>query len=292
MNHSTHKQFAQQYFKELLAPLGQRQVPPQAAWKASNLDFWFTPYSPKLARSAKELGVIKRWADTPFLLAPLNQAVTQTEIRIYLSRLLDVQVELERMAPQDNPSIQSQDLPRLWVISPTISPSLLAGFGARLDEENWLKGIYFLADYLRTAVVIVDQLPHSKDTLWLRILGEGTAQKQAIEELLALPEANRLRSNVIKLLTNWRLHLEMSKDLNESEHELIRNLSPVFSEWRQEQIRQGLCFVLENLLRFRFGSLDEYLSGIIQPLLKLPPAESTALLLQLSREELMARFGE
>lgn len=272
--------------------MGQRQVPPQAAWKASNLDFWFTPYSPKLARSAKELGVLKRWADTPFLLAPLNQAVTQTEIRIYLSRLLDVQVELERMAPQDNPSIQSKDLPRLWVISPTISPSLLAGFRARLDEENWLNGIYFLADHLRTAVVVIDQLPHSKETLWLRILGEGTVQEQAIEELLALPEANRLRSNVIKLLTNWRLHLEMSKDLNESEHELIRNLSPVFSEWRQEQIRQGLYFVLENLLRFRFGSLDEHLSGIIQPLLKLPPAESTALLLQLSREELMARFGE
>jgi len=292
MKHFTYDSFAHQYFKELLASLGQRQVPQEAAWRASNLDFWFTPYSPELARSAKDLGLLKRWADTPFLLAPFYQAVTQTEIRIYLSRLLNVQVEFERMAPQDNPPIQEKDLPRLWIISPTVSQYLLAGFRARLDAENWLDGIYFLGDYLRTAVVVIDQLPHSKETLWLRILGNGTVQEQAIEELIALPEANRLRSNVIKLLTNWRLNLEMSKDLSESERELIRNLEPAFLEWRQEQVRQGLHFVIENLLRFRFGSLDDHLSRIIKPLLKLPPAESTTLLLQLSREELLARFGE
>jgi len=44
------------------------------------------------------------------------------------------------------------------------------------------------------------------------------------------------------------------------------------------------------MLRVRFG-LDEALSGFLEPMLELPPEEFTLLLLQLSREELLARFG-
>jgi hypothetical protein len=44
-------------------------------------------------------------------------------------------------------------------------------------------------------------------------------------------------------------------------------------------------------LQVRFGSLDKELSAIIEPILALPPQEFTPLLMQLSREELIARFG-
>ncbi len=49
--------------------------------------------------------------------------------------------------------------------------------------------------------------------------------------------------------------------------------------------------VIENLLKIRFNSLDEKLTEIIQPMLLLSPEEFTPLLLQLSREELLARFN-
>jgi hypothetical protein len=39
---------------------------------------------------------------------------------------------------------------------------------------------------------------------------------------------------------------------------------------------------VENLLKARFGELDEQLVGIIEPILQLPPQEYAALLLQLS----------
>ncbi|WP_365974061.1 hypothetical protein [Moorena sp. SIO4G3] len=44
------------------------------------------------------------------------------------------------------------------------------------------------------------------------------------------------------------------------------------------------------LLRSRFGELDQQLLAIIEPLIALSPEEFTPLLLQLSREELLARF--
>ncbi len=58
-------------------------------------------------------------------------------------------------------------------------------------------------------------------------------------------------------------------------------------EGRQEERRQ----IIENLLQVRFGALDEGLSAIIEPILALPPSEFTPLLMQLSRAELIARFG-
>jgi len=48
--------------------------------------------------------------------------------------------------------------------------------------------------------------------------------------------------------------------------------------------------MVESLLAVRFGNLDEELSAIISQLMELSPTERTQLLLNLSREELLARF--
>ncbi|YAG11861.1 DUF4351 domain-containing protein [Nostoc sp. DSM 114161] len=61
-------------------------------------------------------------------------------------------------------------------------------------------------------------------------------------------------------------------------------------EGEQRGIQQGERLVVENLLKVRFGEIDNQLQAIIEPLLALPPEEFTRLLLQLSREELIDRF--
>jgi hypothetical protein len=55
---------------------------------------------------------------------------------------------------------------------------------------------------------------------------------------------------------------------------------------KEEERRQ----VIENLLRFRFGDLDDQLVNVIEPLLNLSADEYTRLLLTVSREELIERF--
>ncbi|MEN8221158.1 MAG: hypothetical protein ABFS56_33370 [Pseudomonadota bacterium] len=52
----------------------------------------------------------------------------------------------------------------------------------------------------------------------------------------------------------------------------------------------GQRVIVENLLQSRFGGLDDRLADVIEPLLQLSPDESSRLLLQSSREELLARF--
>ena len=55
-------------------------------------------------------------------------------------------------------------------------------------------------------------------------------------------------------------------------------------------LQQGKGLLIESFLRFRFGQIDEELSAIIEPLLDVPTEEIPPLVMQLSREELIARF--
>ena len=215
--------------------------------------------------------------------------------------------ELQRQANRDRARLSEMEVPQLWILTPTASAGILAGFRATLDEGNWLRGIYFLAPYLRTAIVVIHQLPRTPETLWLRILGRGRVQQQAIDELDALPADNAFRANALELLFNLRTNLEVSENIEEEERELIMRLSPLYQErlsqatqsgveqglqqGREQGLQQGERLVVENLLRVRFGALNEELAAIIKPVLALPPEEFTPLLLQLSREELLARFG-
>ncbi|MGI8504963.1 MAG: hypothetical protein ACR2LR_28135 [Hassallia sp.] len=226
---------------------------------------------------------------------------------------------MERQAKRNNTRVSEIELPRLWILSPTASVSLLDGFGARIDEDNWGAGVYFLADFLKTAIVAIHQLPCTEETLWLRILGKGRVQQQAIDELEALPENNPLRSKAIDLLVNLKTTLEVGQNVDQEDRDLIMRLSPIYeqrlAEARQEGIQQGIQIyqerlaearqegqqqgiqterriTIENLLRVRFGTLDEELVAIIEPMVVLPPEEFTRLLLQSSREELFARFRQ
>jgi hypothetical protein len=165
----------------------------------------------------------------------------------------------------------------------------------KLDLEKWSRGVYFFQKCFRAAIVAVNELPVTEETLWLRILGRGETQRTAIDELLALPESNQLRQNTLKLITNLRVIIvQQQETLTEDEQELIMNLSQAYQQWEEttklEGVQQGQRQVVENLLRFRFGSVDEELSRVVDSLLQLTPEEFTPLCLELSREELLARF--
>jgi hypothetical protein len=201
---------------------------------------------------------------------------------------------LRRNAKANKIRLQESDIPKLWVLSPTASPTLLSSFNVN-QKDGWLPGVYFLGDALRTAIVVIHQLPQTLETLWLRILGRGSTQSQAIIELQALPSNHPFQKATLELVYNLRQNLKLNQNLEEDDRELIMRLEPLYQQDReqakQEGIQQGERLVVKNLLQVRFGSLDKELSVIIEPVLALPPEEFTPLLMQLSREELITRFG-
>jgi hypothetical protein len=290
MTRFVHDKFAKDYLEELLSPYGKVQAPRRVAGEARQIDVWFAPAS-TLNSDIQTLGLLGRFAASAAIFEPFRNAAIPEEICDCLLKLLEIKGELQREAKRNNNKLQESDLPNLWILTPTASVTLLAGFGATI-KEDWLSGIYFMPEYLRTALVVIHQLPRTPETLWLRILGRGTVQKQAIDELERLPVDDPLRDHILQLLYSLQKDLEVTQEQDEEDRELIMRLSPLYLQDREKAVREGQQQVIENLLRVRFGALDEELLSIVESLLTLSPEEFTPLLLQLSREELLARFQE
>ncbi|MCL1472626.1 hypothetical protein [Argonema antarcticum] len=296
MTRFIHDQFAKDYLEQLLSPYGEVQAPRRVSVEMRQIDVWFSPNSQQSTAASESLGLLGIFAANPSIFEPFRNPATSNQICDCLLKLLEIRGELQREANRNNTNIQESVLPQLWILTPTESDAILFGFGAIIDD-GWLPGVYLMPEYLRTGIVVIHQLPRTPETLWLRILGKGNVQKQAIDEIIALSADNPLRYNAIKLLYNLRKNLQIN-DIPEEEEdrELIMRLAPLYEQDREQAIQQGIQQgerrIVENLLRIRFGSLDEQLAAIIPSILALPPEEFTAMLLQLSREELLARFGE
>ncbi len=91
-------------------------------------------------------------------------------------------------------------LPQLWILTPTASDNLLESFRCLPSSEYEEEGMYCAGSGWKMGVIVIHKLAKTRETLWLRLLGKGRVQAQAIQELETLPEENRCRESVIKLV--------------------------------------------------------------------------------------------
>ncbi len=299
MTRQLHDQFAKEYLEELLAPLGQVETSRDVSPEIRQVDVWFVPTASP-STEAQLLGLLGQMASSACSFEPFRNQPSPVDVRNCLLKLYSLHGELLRKARRENDSVSEAELPVLWILSPTCSANLLNGFGAKLDSSgNWVKGVYFLPEYQKTALIAINQLPKTEATLWLRIMGRKETQKQAVREIEALPSNHPFSKNILGIVGKWYINLQTSQNLDEEDREVLMNLSPAYLKWREDAVQEGLqqglqqgqIQMVENLLRVRFGALDEVLAGAIPSMLRLPLEELTRLLLTLSREELLERFG-
>ncbi len=316
-----HDQFAKNYLEELLSPLGRVEISKEITDETRQIDLFFSPH-PDRQITVDNLGLLGQIALNSALLEPYRNSPTRADVRNCLSKLTAVFAELQRQAKRENSPYNEENLPRLWILAPLVSETILNGFGAALDR-NWPEGVYFLPPLQRTAIIVINQLPVNFHTLWLRLLGKGKTQNQAVRELLELPIGNNYRQNVIELLLSWRVSVEIQNILEEEDREVFMTLSQTYLEWkegvrrqareealeegrqaREEALEEGLQAglqaglqearrgMIENLLQVRFGKLDDSFNPVIEGLLSLSPSESSRLLIESTREELFERFHD
>lgn len=299
MTRQPHDQLAKEYLEELLAPLGEVKTSKDVKSEVQEIDVWFVPTTTAIN---SELGLLGKMAVTSCLFEPYRNAPNEIEIRSCLLKLYSVHGELLRQAKREKRSISEEELPFLWILTPTCSEKILEGFGAK-TKEGWEKGVYFLPKYQKAAILAINQLPMTEDTLWLRVLGKGRTQMEAISKVVQLSKEDDKWDNLVAMFASWRKNLELNSDVNDEQvRELIMSLSPAYlkqrEEWKQEGIEEGRQegqqdgqrLMVESLLAVRFGNLDEELSAIISQLMELSLTERTQVLVNLSREELLARF--
>ncbi len=305
MTRFIHDQFAKQYLTELLTPYGQVETSKDITAEVRQIDLLFIP-SPQPGQSLEKLGLLGRMATNYAIFEPFRNPVSKSEIRSCIGKLFDVHADLERQAKRNETRINETELPQLWIFTPTASVDILESFNGTLDETNWGKGIYFLSTGLKTVVVAIHQLPSTPETLFLRVLGRGKVQRQAVEELEALANNSPFLGDIIELVHNLIAVLSARQrqehDIDQDDQELIMKLSQMYQQQleeikkqeRQEGLDRGIererRAMIESILQVRFGEVDSQLATIINPLIAMNREEFTPLLLQLSREELLARF--
>jgi len=155
-----------------------------------------------------------------------------------------------------------------------------------------VKGVYFLPRHLKSAIVVLHQLPETPETMWLRILGKGGVQQRAIAELISLATDDPLRIIALELLYRLQSHLvvETQEELEPEERELIMAIAPLFQQQIQAAQQQGLeqgrqaqqRLILENFLRVRFGEINSKMTAFLSPISNLSAADFTVLLLAIS----------
>ncbi|MDJ1184452.1 hypothetical protein [Roseofilum casamattae] len=307
MTRQPHDQFAKQYLKELLEPLGTVEISREIPGETLQIDLMFQPSGEPSSQSSA-LGLLAELATTPCLLEPYRNCPSDQEIRNCMLKLFHVQAELYRQAKRTKQTVEEQPLPHLWILTPTLSKRLVEDLGATQDSQHNYAGVYSLARITKTGIIAINQLPEVVETLWLRILGKGGTQKRAIEQVLELPPNHPQRRNILELIGIWRINIQNKIQLEPEDTELIMELSPAYLKWREDTLQQGRQegrqegleqgkqqqqrLTVEVFLRTRFGELDEALLGIVDSLSELSLDEFITLGLNSSREELLERFGE
>ncbi len=238
MTRTPFDQFSKQFLEQFLTPLGEVHITQEVPGEPRLVDVYFTPSTQPVIDPAS-LGLLGRMATIPCLIEPFRNAPSATEVRNCLLKLLLVHADLHRQANRQGQRVADQDLPHLWVLAPSASDAFLEGLKAEANED-WRPGVYWLGRTFKTAIVAINQLPKTEETLWLRILGRGAVQEQAIAEVLAFPVDDPRRGSVLQLLVNWKISLELTGEIEQEEQSLMATLSQAYLEWEQQTEQRGI----------------------------------------------------
>lgn len=290
-----HDQFAKEYLQELLSPLGEVETSKDVTAEVREIDVWFQPTSFE-GEYVQSLGLLGKMAATVAVIEPFRNPVNPEGIFSCVVKLLNSMAKLGRQTNREDQRLEERQLPRLWILTPTASELLLDSFGFRVPEESegWGKGVYFLTEVWRVGLIAIHQLPKGPQTMWLRMLGRGRVQEQAIAELSVLPVDHPLRTNALELLYILQANLQANTPPippgDDEDQELVMAIAPLFQqhlEAAQQQGRvegqeEGQRMILESFLQVRFGELDPLTLAFIPLISGLPVADFTLLLVQLS----------
>ena len=302
MTNIPYDQFSKQYLEELLSPFGEVNISQEIPGEARQVDVFFVP--DRQNRDHQILGILGQMTANPCLLEPFRHQPTPTDIRNCLLKLFLTLADRQRQAKRDQTKIPEAQLPTLWILTSTASPKLLKNFKAE-PLSDWPEGVYFLGESLRTAIIALNQLPVTPDTLWLRILGKGKTQQQAIDELLTFTPEHPQRQRTLELLLTWGITIENTAYLSQSEQEIMIKLRALYQENIQAAEQQGIQegiqtgvkterrATLETILSSRFGRIDPELTTVIDKAIALSANDYSQLLPQLfsiAREDLLNQF--
>jgi hypothetical protein len=276
MSQFPHDEFVKEFIPELIKDCGKANSGENVQAQRREIDVFFEPTKP-VPTTPDTLGLLGKLAQRTVLFEVFRNPVETYQITECLAKLFDVQLAIRKENKQNKTQSSSDAEPFLWILTPTLAAEKLELFGAK-SSSNWGQGIFLLPPGFKTGIVIIHQLPVNQETLWVRILGKGKVQENAIDELKALPINYPHRDNVLQLIGNLYAMLEANRkqgdELELEDTELIMKLSPIYveklEEFKQFGLQEGLqqeaSLIIIRLLKRKLGNLPQDLENRIASL--------------------------
>ena len=241
-----HDQLGKRFLRRVFQGCGTFSSEEEVSPDAQRFDSYFVP-DPDLASRGDDL--LYRLGAEPAAFEVMSTAPGTEEVLELIRKLLNARHVFAVAAPP-------KPMPRLWVLCAGHPRTALTALGTRPAPEI-APGVHVLAPAFTTGIVVLSQLPETRTTLLMRLLGSGETRERALAELVRLPEGARERAIAVRVLVELRYEIEAQPARTPEDEEFVMQTQNVVDllrdEGRHEGRREGERGMLLGLYRTRFG---------------------------------------
>jgi hypothetical protein len=273
--HNRSDQFAKNILRDALSRASASETEVEVLAASQKIDVYSVPDPARDAERA-QMGQLGELSAEPSLFEPFRNTPTLRHHRRCLNKQLTWHHELERRARAAAGSLSSNaepeesaqeavPFPALVVIGPGRPETVFDAYGFKPVRP----GVYHAVWGLVLRVVVLAELPRTRETLLLRLLGVGRLLREALADLAALPDDAWEKSIATPLLVHFRLGSE--EPATNEEDDVSAEIRAWFEDYQQklraeerdegrkegrkEGHNEGERNLLLRLLRVRFGEL-------------------------------------
>ncbi|WP_437999046.1 hypothetical protein WMF26_02725 [Sorangium sp. So ce185] len=234
-------QFIKSLLRDALRRMAESDTEVEVAAATQRIDVWCVP-DPAREAVRRELGVLGELAAGPCMFEVFRNTPGLRHMRDCLRKQLAWHHELERRARTapdriEAPPASRNEVPFPWliVVSTGRPETVLDGYGCQALSP----GVYGPAPALHVRVVVLSELPRTRSTLILRLMGARWVLREALQDLMALPEDAWERSVALPLLVHFGYEIpgQLPEDV---EDDVIMEIQEWFKSYQAEQRQLGL----------------------------------------------------
>ncbi|MEO7330411.1 MAG: hypothetical protein ABI193_17680 [Minicystis sp.] len=228
-------QLVKRLAREGFAPGGHVETEAEVSPDPQRIDVWFWPDASRVRKVVAPLGLFGRMGLRSCTLEPFHRTPTGAQVVDCLVKHRLFCRDLARRTPRPPAPLQ-------WIICAERPTAALAGLCFRRSRLG--PGIYDGPPLLRSRIVMVSELPRTRDTLLVRLMGAGETLKLALQDAWALPPDAVESGLALPILVTLRFEVpaELSKQ-TEIDREFLRMTTEEYKKWmsdlKQEALKEG-----------------------------------------------------
>ena len=208
----------------------------EVAADAQQIDTWFK-LDPALSGELQRIGLLGRMIDGPStLFEAFHEAPGVDDYRgCVCKQLVTDRLDVLEARRQKKPRPL---FPRLWLLAAGRPEKVIHGYGL-VPNPSYPSAFLEGQEEERLGLVVLRELPRTRETLVLRLMGAGEVLREALVELGRLPEDAWERQVAMPPLLALRFEI-LQDPRDAEERELLMNTMELVEQWQRQIEQKGL----------------------------------------------------